>query len=149
MKKFCVDLGNHATKKINYERKKGCHWYLRRITHTRIEQSATSAKRGFMISWWLQWIYDNEFDARKVHSNASGLHGVEDSYYYDHDDDSDDEEFDTRMFHADDAGFVELMIIMMINLMVWNFMVLKILKEPVIIAITGINAAGLQIVSTS
>lgn len=50
IKKFCVDLRNHATKMINYERKKCCHWHLRRITHTRIKQSATSAKRGFMIS---------------------------------------------------------------------------------------------------
>ena len=104
--------------------------------------------RRFMIFWWLQWRYDNEFDAKKFHRDASGLHDVKYSYYHDHED-SDDDEFDTKMFHVDAAGFDDLIIIMVISLMVWNFTVLKILKEAVINAITEINAGGLHIVSTN
>lgn len=62
--------------------------------------------------------YDNEFDARKFHGDASGVGDVDEDYYYDHDDNSNGEEFDVRKFHVDAVGLDELMTVMMRNLMV-------------------------------
>ena len=48
--------------------------------------------------------YDNEFDARKFHGDASGIGDVDKDYYCDHDDNSNGEEFDVRKFHVDAVG---------------------------------------------
>lgn len=42
--------------------------------------------------------YDNEFDTRKFHGGASEVRDVDENYYCNHDDNSNDEEYDVRNF---------------------------------------------------
>ena len=42
--------------------------------------------------------YDNEFDTRKFHGDASGFRDADENYYCNHDDSSNDEEYDVRNF---------------------------------------------------